>query len=125
MIYDWPRLWAMMQDFHAAVKPNFTMREADAKALMDVMPFVKMTDGGFIAGQCVRNPLNTDEIMGKEFLWWARDGSGAALRRAFRDWCIGQGAGLIDWSCPPDNARVRRFYERIGTASEIIYQEVI
>ena len=125
---NWPHVWEMMQAFHASVSPAYGIDEADARAVMgeiEAHGFLKVTDGGFIAGTVVENPLKRSERIGKEFLWWSRDGSGAALQRDFRRWCIEQGATLIDWSCPPENDRVRRFYSRFSTPSEVVYTEVL
>lgn len=125
---DWPKLWAMMQAFHAAAAPPYGIKEDDSRALMEQIEaqgFLEMTDRAFIAGIVSPNPLNRSEIIGKEFLWWSEDGSGARLQRAFRRWCIEQGASRVDWSCPYHSARVRRFYSKIATPSEVVYSEVL
>ncbi len=117
-----------MQAFHASVQPDYEINKADCEAvLLSLMDtgFVGISESGFIAGLTARNPLNQTEIRGKEFLWWAADESGAALLRAFRAWCRAQGATKIDWSCPHENSRVKRFYSKFANASEAIYTEVL
>jgi len=123
---DLSRILDMMERF-ASARDVEIRRQDCAQVMLDLIfnQFVAVSAKGFIAGMIQRNPLNTSEIWANEFLWWAEDGSGPKLARAFKRWAKRHGAQKIRWSCPADNERVQRFYSRIGTRDEVIFVETL
>ncbi len=125
---DLPDLVSMGRAFHEAVQPAWPLSEAGlAGTLRALMQggYVARTDGGFIAGVLQGNPIAEGWLVAKEFLWWAEDGQGMALRRGFREWARENGAQEVQWSCPAGNERVRRLYARSAVETEAIYSEYL
>jgi hypothetical protein len=123
---DIPRIMEMGRKFHAAHQPPWPWDDAstaDVVAHIINGGFAAVTDSGFILGVLAANPISRDWIVAKEFIWWAEDRSGLALLAAFRAWAKEQGANEIQLSCPPGRAEAA--YRRHGSASEIIYSEVV
>lgn len=118
----------MARRFHASVSPRWPFdEEAVAEVLAKVaeVGFLRVESGGFIAGVIVPNPLSPDWLIAKEFLWWAEDGCGLRLARAFRGWAKEQGASEIQWSCPANAERARALIEKRAEASEIVFSEYV
>ena len=118
----------MAKRFHEAVNPPWPWNEADMARLIEAMTdnpdcFVASTEKGFILAVIQPNPMNTDYLIAKEFLWWSEDNSGAHLMRLFRDWAKHRGASEIQYSCPAGSARVQRFYGRFAQPTETVYSE--
>lgn len=125
---DLPLLIEMGRAFHEAAQPEWPW---DADGFRNTMAgliksgFVKITDGGFIAGLIAPMPFSPDHIIAHEVLWWASDNSGARLMRAFRQWAKEQGASEIRWSCRSSNQRVTRFYNRFSQPCEVVFSEYL
>lgn len=125
---DVPHIVALARRFYEANPQAWPYSEADTTETVRAIVeggFAAVTDGGFILGTIMQNPVSRGWVVAKEFLWWAEDHSGASLLSAFRKWALEQGANEIQLSCLPDADRVRRVYGRRGKASEIVYSEVI
>ena len=60
---------------------------------------VFITARGFLAGMCAEEPSGAYRIA-HELFWWAEDGSGAALLKAFEDWAAEQGCHEVNLSHP-------------------------
>lgn len=120
---DIPALLKMGRRFHAAAKPEWPWSDDGFAALMMQMPFLSITDGGFLAGTKGPFPLNPKWIVAHEVLWWAEDKTGFQHMQAFREWAAD--AHEIKWSCRADNDRVRRFYSKFAKPSEAVFSEVI
>ena len=117
----------MAQRFHASQGLRWGLDRARFDTVMTQIAahgFLMEAPGGFIAGIAAENPISANWLIAKEFLWWAEDGSGPRLMRAFRRWARSIGADEIQWSCPP-NARAERLYQRIGQKSEAVYSEYL
>lgn len=77
---------------------------------------VLVTGGGFIAGALVPTIINPAPVA-QELGWFATDGSGLRLLRAFEAWARGRGAMLIQLSTAPDGPDLTRLgYRRAETA---------
>lgn len=125
---DIPAIVGMMRDFHSAESPPWPLSEvaaADIAAAVVKDGFAAVSASGMILGVALENPLSPGWLVAKEFLWWASDGSGAALGRAFRAWARKIGASEIQWSCPAKNLRVRNHYARRAVESEAVYSEYL
>lgn len=125
---DIPALVAMGRKFHESASPPWPFSPGGfAKTLNELIAcqYVAISEGGFIAGVMTENPLSSEWLVAREFLWWATDGSGAQLRAGFRGWAKEQGAREIIWSCPPDNKRVVRFFKKTAAATEVLYSEYV
>ena len=118
----------MARRFHASASPRWPLDEA---ALTDVLAhvaevgFLRVEDGGFIAGIITPNPISPEWLIAKEFLWWSEDGSGLRLARAFREWAKEHGAREIQWSCPANAARARALIEKRAEMSELVFSEYV
>jgi hypothetical protein len=119
---DLPRLLDMGRKFHAAAKPEWPWSDDGFVNFIVTLPYVSITDGGFLAGTKAPWPLNPAWIVAHEILWWAEDGTGRQHEQAFREWAAD--AHEIKWSCRADNDRVTRFYSRFATPSEAVFSEV-
>ena len=118
-----PRILAMGRKFYAAAKPEWPWSDDGFVNLVNQLPFVSITDGGFLAGTKAPWPFNPAWIVAHEVLWWAEDGTGPQHMRAFREWAAD--AHEIKWSCRADNDRVARFYSRFANPSEAVFSEVL
>lgn len=77
---------------------------------------VWVSDGGFIAGALTRTIISPVPIC-QELGWFATDGSGLRLLRAFEDWAQERGAALIQLSTGPTGPDLTRLgYRRAETA---------
>lgn len=123
---DIDRALVMAVDYHADMAAPWPL---DLDALRDVLErvggspqgFLRISDTGFCAGVIERHPLSPEWVVAKEVFWW-RD---ADLIRQFRAWAKRKGANEIHYSCPPDKARVRRFYSGFSRAVDVTYSEVL
>lgn len=115
----------MGKKFHAYYQPAHPW-DADAfAALVSQVPFLSVTDGGFLAGAIVPTPFNPKWAVAQELMWWAEDGKGLAHLRAFRRWAKSHKANEIMWSCHTKNERVQRVYARFSRPVETYYSEVL
>jgi len=115
----------MGRKFHETVQPEWPWSDEYFDQTVMALPYLMMTDKGFMAGTIAPMPLNHAWIVAHEVLWWAEDGSGADLMRDFRDWAHKSGANEIKWSCRADNERVKRFYSRFAKPTEAVFSEVL
>ena len=79
-----------------------------ASLIADPDALVLVSDGGFIAGRLTPTIINPAPIA-QELGWWAADGSGLRLLRAFERWATERGATLVQLSTGaegPDLARL-------------------
>lgn len=126
VLADMPELLDFGRAFHAAAGEKWTFSDDGFVGTIGQLiatGYVAISDDGFIAGVVVKNPLATDWVIAKEFLWWAK-GSGPALLRSFRKWAIAVGADEIQYSCPPES-RAATLYSRFGRPSEAVYSEYV
>lgn len=68
---------------------------------------VWVSGGGFIAGSLQPTVISRVPIA-MEHGWWASDGSGLRLLRAFEAWAAERGAALVQLSTGPDGADLTR-----------------
>ena len=113
----------MGRKFYKTAKPEWPWSDDGFTGFIAQLPFVSITDGGFLAGTKAPWPLNPAWIVAHEILWWAEDGTGRQHMQAFREWA--SDADEIKWSCRADNDRVCRFYSRFANPSEAVFSEVL
>lgn len=73
--------------------------------------FVRVSDGGFIAG-CMMQTVISPDPTAIEMGWYAEDRSGIRLLRAFESWAHERGATLIKMSA--NGGPAARILERAG-----------
>ncbi|MFH5773607.1 hypothetical protein ACHFJ0_05095 [Paracoccus sp. NGMCC 1.201697] len=69
--------------------------------------FVAVSDGGFIAGSLQPTVINPSPVA-MELGWFASDGSGLRLMRAFEKWASEKGAALVQLSTGSDGPDLTR-----------------
>lgn len=69
--------------------------------------FVAVSDGGFIAG-AIRQTIISPVPVAAEMGWFATDGNGLRLLRAFERWATDKGAELVQLSTGPDSMDLSR-----------------
>lgn len=87
---------------------------------------VFVSDGGMIGGALCPMYFNPAVVYAYELFWYAPDGSGRALNKAFREWAKTGGAIGIQWTALHDDnlPRVDAIYRRAGALpTEIAYRE--
>lgn len=102
VLSDIPGIVDMIEDLRGAVNgPVPVDRAWTSQTLARLMTtqsaVVFMTAGGFIAGSLQPTVINPAPIA-MEHGWWASDGSGLRLLRAFEKWARAEGATLIQLS---------------------------
>lgn len=120
---DMPHLLEMGKRFHDLARPQWPWSAAGFERLVASLPFVSITDGGFLAGTKGPFPLSPEWIVAHEILWFAEDGTGMRHAREFRKWA--HDAQEIRWSCRFNNGRVSDFYSRFAMPTEIVYSELL
>ncbi|WP_339112896.1 hypothetical protein [Thioclava sp. GXIMD2076] len=109
---DVPRIVDMIEALREAVSGpvpvdrNWTIRTVSG-LIRDPAGCVFVTDGGFIAGLMQPTVISPAPIA-KEVGWWAGDGSGLRLLRAFEAWALEQGAQTIQLSTAPEGPDLSR-----------------
>lgn len=87
-----------------------------AGLIADDAGIVLVSDGGFIAG-ALRPTIISPQLIAQEMGWYARDGSGLRLLRAFEAWARQRGAALVQLSTGVDGPDLtRRGYRRAEQA---------
>ncbi|MEO9648819.1 MAG: hypothetical protein ABJ360_22535 [Roseobacter sp.] len=110
----------MARDFHAYNKPLWPFVEADMRETLGALPFLKVSERGFIAATICNLPISKRWVIASEFLWWGDP----YLIRDFRAWAKARGANEIRYSCPA-GSRVEGFYQTIARPSEAVYSEFV
>lgn len=92
----------MIERLRAAVDGPIPVDRAHAAAVVasliaDPDALVLVSDAGFIAGRLTSTIINPAPIA-SELGWWAADGSGLRLLRAFEKWAAERGAALVQLS---------------------------
>ena len=92
----------MIERLRAAVDGPIPVDRAHAAAVVasliaDPDALVLVSDKGFIAGRLTPTIINPARIA-SELGWWAADGSGLRLLRAFERWAAERGALLVQLS---------------------------
>lgn len=119
---DLPAILEMSVDYYDEMRPVWPYSADGVKNTISHL--INSPDGyvaignGFIAGVKSESPISPGWIVASEVMWWGD----AMLFRGFREWA--SDADEIRYSCPPRQERVCQFFERRGSASEIIFSEV-
>lgn len=126
---DLPRIVEMMRAFQRAENLPYAFDQQSAEATISGLidadhGAVFATDKGFICGLIFPAPTNGEWLIAAELFWWAGDGKGAALAKAFRNWAIQTGANEVRFSCTETNARVQQHLAKTMTAIERVYTEI-
>lgn len=114
---DIPRVVGMVESLRIAVggpiavDPSWTARNV-AALIAGADSAVWVSGGGFIAGSLQPTIINPQPIA-MEHGWWASDGSGLRLLRAFEQWAQARGAPLIQLSTGPEGLDLSRLGYRI------------
>lgn len=76
------------------------------------------SDKGMIGGIIVSPPWNKRRLLAQEMFWWAEDGQGLALMRAFEAWAEEQGIARRDvvFSAIGPEGRADKIIKRRGYA---------
>lgn len=95
----------MIERLRAAVDGPIPVDRAHAAAVVasliaDPDALVLVSDRGFVAGRLTPTIINPAPIA-QELGWWAADGSGLRLLRAFERWAAERGATLVQLSTGP------------------------
>lgn len=93
----------MAKRFHAAKEPRMPFNErAMGQTFRSYMEHgvVFITGGGFLMGVDAPSVSNADYRTAFEVLWWAEDGSGRELRKAFEWWGKSMGCADVEFSHP-------------------------
>ena len=109
---DVPRIVDMIEALRAAVHGPIPVDRAwtartVSKLIGDPAGCVLVTEGGFIAG-LIQPTIISPAPVAKELGWWASDGSGLRLLRAFEAWAKEQGADLVQLSTAPSGPDLER-----------------
>jgi len=77
-----------------------------------------VSDRGMIGGVLVPSFCNRDWLIAVELFWWAEDGQGLRLLRAFEDWAVPHEIRITtqDANTRPDKALLRKGYARMETS---------
>lgn len=110
----------MARAFHAHNGPKWPFVEADMRETLAAVPFLKVSQTGFIAATICALPISRRWVIANEFLWWGDP----YLIRDFRKWAKDSGAHEIRYSCPA-GSRVEGFYQSIARPSEAVYSEFV
>ena len=111
----------MIERLRAAVDGPIPVDRAHTAAVVasliaDPDALVLVSDAGFIAGRLTPTIINPAPIA-QEFGWWAADGSGLRLLRAFERWAAERGAMLVQLSTGPAGPDLARLgYRRAEQA---------
>lgn len=126
---DMPQLLKMGRKFHDAAAPPFEMDpEALEAAFLGMMDkgCLLVSGGGMIGGILGPAWARPDWVYAVELLWWAEDGQGLPLLRAFEDWARNAGANEVRMTSLTHLDRAHRVLTRSGYAqSEINYGKVL
>lgn len=121
---DLPRIVEMARAFYIAKPRPWPFDPEATHRVLGALPFLSVSDGGFLAGTIVDNPVSPGWMVASEFLMWATDKTGVEHARRFQRWAKDAGAKEIRWSCPP-GSRVETLYRRCGNLDEIVYSEAL
>ncbi len=113
---DVPFLVEMGHKFHAAAQLPFPAEQGAVETAIRQMieqGVVFVTERGAIGGMLSRAWINPAWVYAAEFFWWAEDGKGRALLRAFEEWARDNGANEIRMSAL-DHIPARKILERAG-----------
>lgn len=111
----------MIERLRAAVDGPIPVDRAHTAAVVagliaDPDALVLVSDKGFIAGRLTPTIINPAPIA-QELGWWAADGSGLRLLRAFERWAAERGALLVQLSTGPAGPDLSRLgYRRAEQA---------
>lgn len=91
---------------------------------------VLCTDRGFIAGTLTPLYFAPTEVVATELAWWSEgpEGEGSALRDAFEDWALEQGAGAVQMSTlntPLAPSLARHLTDNGYAPVEVAYMKVL
>lgn len=106
------RIVAMVEALRSAVSGPVPVDRTQtaatvARLIGDPDGAVFVSRGGFIAGALVPTIINPARIA-QELGWFAKDGSGLRLLRAFEAWASTRGATLVQLSTSPDGPDLSR-----------------
>lgn len=109
---DIPRVIDMIEALRAAVDgPIAVDRDWTGGVLRQLLASpsgcVFVSEGGFIAGM-IQPTVISPAPVAKELGWWASDGSGLRLLRAFEAWAKERGVTLVQLSTAPDGLNLSR-----------------
>lgn len=111
----------MIERLRAAVDGPIPVGRAHTAAVVasliaDPDALVLVSGAGFIAGRMTPTIINPAPIA-QELGWWAADGSGLRLLRAFERWAADRGALLVQLSTGADGPELSRLgYSRAEQA---------
>lgn len=117
-IDDLPALIEMGRKFHAAANLPFPAKRGAVDAALRQMieqGVIIMSDRGAIGGMLSRAWINPEWVFAAEFFWWAEDGKGRALLRAFEEWARQSGANEVRMTTL-DHIPARKILDRLGYA---------
>lgn len=117
---DIPALVSMGRDFHAMSGVATPYIEADvsqfvAGLIANPQCAVFRSDNGVIGGVLVPAFCAHNWLSAVELFWWAKDGLGRGLLKAFEEWAAGRSAE-VRISTLAANPRVGNILERLGYA---------
>lgn len=116
---DIPRLVEMLRSFHDYAELPWSYDEvATVKAIKNMMHAgcVIISDGGAIGGIIGPAWCNPKWTYACELFWWAEDGSGVKLLRAFEKWAREAGVNEVRVASMSINPRAARILDRMGYA---------
>lgn len=120
----------MLAEFHAEADQPYEFRRADTVQFVRNMiaspaGIVLTSGGGFVCGLLTPCPANNRWNMGMELYWWAKDGKGGSLMKAFKKKALEMGANEIRVSHRASTPKVGTFLERDGfSLDENVYARV-
>ena len=127
---DIPMIVALWEDFHAEANPPYSFDKPSAYAFVGGMieskdAIVLVSSRGVICGFVTPNPVNFEWKMAMELYWWAEDGKGGELMKAFKKQARDMGADEIRISCRASTPKVGNHLERTGFAlDEQVYTRI-
>lgn len=118
---DIPRITGMVERLTEAVRGPLTVDRAATGATLAALiaspdGSVWVTGGGFLAAALTRTTISPQPVA-MELGWYASDGSGLRLLRAYEQWARRRGAAAIHLSTGPDGPDMTRLgYRRAEQA---------
>ncbi len=116
--------------FHAQASPPYEFVADDASAFIGGMiesqdAIVLVSGRGVVCGFLVPAPVNFAWKIAMELCWWAEDGKGGELMKAFKKQALDMGADEIRISCRASTPKIGSHLERTGFAlDEQVYTRI-
>lgn len=104
--------------FEASGQPGEFDADSAATFMAGVMQMgvVLRSDSGFIGGQIIPNHVAKGRSLAVELAWWATDGKGRDLLRAFEQWARENGASEVRMTSLAAIPRSGRLLQAMGYA---------